>query len=69
MEKITDQTKVGVNGFCYSYRNHTILITPALGYLHGRIEYNNHLIDEGFCGHGLKTAINRINARIDRDLD
>lgn len=69
MEKITDKTKVSANGFCYNYREHNILITPALGYLHGDIQYNGKTIASGFCGYGLKTAIERINARIDRDIN
>lgn len=67
-EKITDKTQVGPNGYCYSYRGHMIEITPGFCGLHGEITFNNELVDSGFCGYGLKTAIERINARIDRDL-
>ena len=69
MEKITDKTRVSANGFCYEYRRHNILITPALGHLHGDIQYNGKTVDSGFCGYGLKTAIERINRRIDKELN
>ena len=69
MEKITDKTRVSASGFCYAYREHNILITPAHGYLHGDIQYNGKTVASGFCGYGLKTAIERINRRIDKELE
>ena len=69
MEKMTDNTKVGVNGFCYEYRGHNILISANIGYLHGDIQYNGKTIASGFCGYGLKTAVERINRRIDKELN
>ena len=67
-QAISDKTVVGANGYCYSYRNHIILITPGFCGFHGEITFNNELVDSGFCGYGLKTCIERINRRIDRDI-
>ena len=69
IEKITDKTKVSINGFCYTYRDHSVVITPGFCGLDGEIYFNNSLIDSGFCGYGLKTAIKRINARIDKGIE
>jgi len=75
MRKIKGATAkdVGVNGFCYQYRNHTITISPGFCGFHGEIYYNPSpgkevFVDSGSCGLVLDEAIERINARIDRDL-
>lgn len=66
-------TKLGSNGLCYHYRNHSILLTAALGYIHGEIRYmpnntTNELVAEGFAGYSIEQAKDRIERRIDRDI-
>lgn len=67
-QKITDKTTVPPQGYCYEYRGHNILIEPGFCCLLGEISFNGTIVDSGFCGYGLATAMARINTRIDLDL-
>ena len=65
---------VGINGYSYTYRDHSILIEAGMMGLSGTIWFNprpgvDEYVDSGFCGYELQESIERINRRIDNDIE
>jgi len=67
-QKITNKTKIGPNGYSYTYRNHLVTIEAGFCQLTAEIRFDDRVVRSGACGYGLKSAVEKINRIIDNDI-